>query len=29
VDDIWDMCNALTEAHEALLPQELRVTIHP
>jgi alpha-galactosidase len=29
LDDIWDLCNALTEAHGDRLPEELRVTLTP
>lgn len=29
VEDIWAMCDALTEAHGDLLPQSLRATVRP
>lgn len=29
VDDIWDLCDAMTEAHGDLLPQALRTAVRP
>jgi alpha-galactosidase len=29
VDDIWAMCDALTEAHGDLLPEPLRGAVRP
>ena len=29
VDEIWDLCDAMTEAHGDLLPEALRTSVRP